>query len=397
MGFRKEATKVNFDQQFNRRQTNSFKWAVGENKLPMSIADMDFQTAPAITNALAKKVKTGIYGYEMIPEAYYQAVGDWYATEHHARPKREWMLFVSGVVPALASVLRRLTNPGDQILIQAPVYNMFFTTIQNNGRQVLSSDLVYDPKQHTYHIDWEDLEAKFAQPLTTMMILCNPQNPGGMIWTKQELQHLAELGQKYGVTIFADEIHGDLTFNEGGYVPFFSLPEQFLQAVVVAVSPSKTFNIAATHAATLFVPNAYLREVVDQGLQNDGLTGVNLTAIPASIAAYTQSQEWYHELLDYLKGNLELVEQTIKEHLAGKVAVVPSAATYLVWLDISALSHDSVAFTDFLESTSGLILNPGTMYGEAGKHFVRMNVAYPRAVVADGLQRLIKGVKAWPK
>lgn len=172
MDFRKEATKVNFDQQFNRRQTNSFKWAVGENELPMSTADMDFQTAPAIIKALEEKVQSGIYGYEMVPEAYYQAVGDWYATEHHVRPKREWMLFASGVVPALASVLRRLTNPGDQVLLQAPVYNMFFATIENNGRKVLSSDLVYDPHQHTYHIDWADLEAKFAQPLTTMMILC---------------------------------------------------------------------------------------------------------------------------------------------------------------------------------------------------------------------------------
>lgn len=225
----------------------------------------------------------------------------------------------------------------------------------------------------------------------------NPQNPGGMIWTKVELQRLAELGQKYDVTIFVDEIHGDITFNEDGYVPFFSLPEKFLQDVVIAVSPSKTFNIAATHAATLFVPNAYLREVVDQGLHNDGLAGVNLTAIPASIAAYTQSHAWYHALLNYLKENLELVEKTVQDHLANQVAVVPSAATYLVWLDISALSHDSAAFADFLEKESGLILNPGTMYGEAGKGFVRMNVAYPRAVVEDGLQRLIKAVKAWSK
>lgn len=386
---------MNFDQIINRRATNSAKWTVGPNELPLSIADMDFPTAPAIVAALQAKVATGIFGYETVPVTYYQAVADWYANEHGCRPQIEWMQYASGVIPALASVIRRVTNPGDQVLLQAPVYNMFFQTIRDNGRQVVSSDLNYDPTTQSYSIDWRDLETKLADQRTRLLILCNPHNPTGQIWSQADLVRLAELSGKYHVKIFADEIHGDITFNETGYVPFFSLPTSLLQQVIVAVSPSKTFNVASIHAAILLIPNADLRAVIRQGLQNDGLTAVNLAAIPATIAAYTQGQAWLHELLAYLKTNRAWVEQLIATQLASQIQVVPAQATYLAWLDCRQVTRDTQPLAEFLRQTTGLILTPGAVYGEPGKAFLRLNLAYPRAVLEDGLARLVQGVAAY--
>ena len=353
---------MNFDQIINRRATNSAKWTVGPNELPLSIADMDFPTAPTIVAALQAKVATGIFGYETVPVTYYQAVADWYANEHGCRPQIEWMQYASGVIPALASVIRRVTNPGDQVLLQAPVYNMFFQTIRDNGRQVVSSDLNYDPTTQSYSIDWRDLETKLADQRTRLLILCNPHNPTGQIWSQADLIRLAELSGKYHVRIFADEIHGDITFNETGYVPFFSLSTSLLQQVIVAVSPSKTFNVAS---------------------------------IPATIAAYTQGQAWLHELLAYLKTNRAWVEQLIATQLASQIQVVPAQATYLAWLDCRQVTRDTQPLAEFLRQTTGLILTPGAVYGEPGKAFLRLNLAYPRAVLEDGLARLVQGVAAY--
>lgn len=379
----------------DRRHTNSVKWDVKDGELPMTIADMDFKTSPAIIEAMKDKLTLGAFGYEDIPAEYFNAVADWYEKQHHFRPQTDWMIFTTGVVPAISSAVRRLTSLGDNVLVQAPVYNIFYNSIVNSGRHVVSSDLVYDVEQHSYSIDWEDLESKLADPLTNLMILCNPHNPVGIIWTRDQLIRLATLCRKYHVKIFSDEIHGDFTFNEQGYVPMFSLPEELIQDLEVAVSPSKTFNVAALHAATVIVPNANLRAQVSRGLNSEELVEPNLMAIPGTIAAYEKGSEWLTAVLDAIQDNRKVVSDFINDQLADVITVVPGQATYLIWLDVRKLTDDSDALAKFIQEKTGLILSAGNIYGGDGHNFLRMNVACPTKTVLSGLDRLARGIAEW--
>lgn len=379
----------------DRRHTNSVKWDVKHGELPMTIADMDFKTSPAIIEAMKDKLTLGAFGYEDIPAEYFNAVADWYERQHHFRPQTDWMIFTTGVVPAISSAVRRLTSLGDNVLVQAPVYNIFYNSIVNSGRHVVSSDLVYDVEQHSYSIDWDDLESKLADPLTNLMILCNPHNPVGIIWTRDQLIRLATLCRKYHVKIFSDEIHGDFTFNEQGYVPMFSLPEELIQNLEVAVSPSKTFNVAALHAATVIVPNANLRAQVSRGLNSEELAEPNLMAIPGTIAAYEKGSEWLTAVLDAIQDNRKVVSDFINDQLADVITVVPGQATYLIWLDVRKLTNDSDALAKFIQEKTGLILSAGNIYGGDGHNFLRMNVACPTKTVLSGLDRLARGIAEW--
>lgn len=380
-----------------RRETNSVKWAVQDGELPMTIADMDFKTSPAIIQAMKDKLEVGAFGYEDIPDEYFNAVADWYEKYHGCRPKTDWMIFTTGVVPAISSAVRRLTSLGDNVLVQAPVYNIFYNSIVNSGRHVLSSDLVYDETAHSYSVDWVDLEKKLADPLTNLMILCNPHNPLGIIWTRDQLIRLAKLCNQYHVTIFSDEIHGDFTFNEGGYVPMFSLPEELIQNLEVAVSPSKTFNVAALHAATVIVPNANLRAQVSRGLNSEELAEPNLMAIPGTIAAYEKGHEWLSGVLKKIQENRQIVSDYLHDQLADAITLVPGNATYLLWMDVHQLTDDSAKLAEFIRQTTGLILSAGTIYGGDGHYFLRMNVACPTKLVLNGLDRLSRAVQEWQK
>ena len=379
----------------DRRHTNSVKWDVKDGELPMTIADMDFKTSPAIIEAMKDKLTLGAFGYEDIPAEYFNAVADWYERQHHFRPQTDWMIFTTGVVPAISSAVRRLTSLGDNVLVQAPVYNIFYNSIVNSGRHVVSNDLIYDVEQHSYSIDWDDLESKLADPLTNLMILCNPHNPVGIIWTRDQLIRLATLCRKYHVKIFSDEIHGDFTFNEHGYVPMFSLPEELIQNLEVAVSPSKTFNVAALHAATVIVPNANLRAQVSRGLNSEELAEPNLMAIPGTIAAYEKGSEWLTAVLDAIQDNRKVVSDFINDQLADVITVVPGQATYLIWLDVRKLTDDSDALAKFIQEKTGLILSAGNIYGGDGHNFLRMNVARPTKTVLSGLDRLARGIAEW--
>lgn len=281
---------------------------------------------------------------------------------------------------------------GDNVLVQAPVYNIFYNSIVNNGRHVLSSDLVYDQKAHQYQIDWNDLDAKLAEPLTTMMILCNPHNPIGKVWTKAELIKINQLCLKHSVTLLSDEIHGDLVFKGADYTPVFSLPSDLLQNVIVCVSPSKTINVAALHAATVIVPNEALRSKVNRGINTDELGEPNLLAIPGTIAAYTKAGDWVHELRNQIRANYELVVKFCQTNIK-EIVVVPSTATYLVWIDVSQLTDDWAKLAAFIRAQTGLYLSAGDVYGGDGNHFLRMNIASPKTMVEDGLNRLQQGIK----
>lgn len=375
-----------------RRNTDSVKWDVKPNELPMWVADMDFKVAPEILNAMTQKVKFGIFGYEEPHDDYFNAVADWYKREHHATPKKDWMFLSTGVVPTISSSVRRVTNVGDNVLVQAPVYNIFYNSIVNNGRHVLSSDLVYNADTHQYHIDFDDLENKMADPLTTMMILCNPHNPIGKVWTRDELVKINRLCIKYSVTLLSDEIHGDLVFQGQDYTPMFSLPDDLIQNVIVCVSPSKTFNVAALHVATVIIPNTALRNKVNRGINSDELGEPNLLAIPGTIAAYTDAGPWVHELRKQIKANYDTVVAFCETNIPS-VTVVPSTATYLVWIDVSQLTNDSAKLESFIRKETGLYVSAGTIYRGNGNLFLRMNIASPASMVEDGLKRLKVGIE----
>lgn len=384
-------TKYDFTTIPQRRQTDSIKWAVQPNELPMWIADMDFQTAPEIKAAMAAKIQTGIFGYEEPHDDYYQAVIDWYQQEHQAVAKKDWLIFATGVVPALSASVRRLSHVGDNVLVQAPVYNIFYNSIVNNGRHVLSSDLVY--REGQYEIDFPDLATKLAEPLTTLMILCNPHNPVGKVWTEAELLKIRELCAQHQVTLISDEIHGDLVLHGPDYRPVFALADAENYQTVSLVSPSKTFNVAALHAATAIVPNAALRAQVNRGLNTDEVAEPNLLAIPGTIAAYTQGHAWLAALKDQLRQNYQQVATFVSAQVP-EIKLVASQATYLVWLDCSALKLPADELAAKLREKTGLILSAGSIYGGNGDHFLRMNIACPASVVHDGLTRLQRGITA---
>ena len=273
--------------------------------------------------------------------------------------------------------------------MQAPVYNVFYNSIENNGRHVLSNDLQFDGSNYT--VDWEDLEQKLALPLTTLMIFCNPHNPVGKVWTQAEVQKIADLCFKHHVVLLSDEIHGDLVREGPDYTPAFSVNGPARDNVISLVSPSKTFNVAALHAATAIVPNNNLRAMVNRGLNSDEIAEPNLLAIPGTIAAYEHGHDWLQALIKQLNVNFTYAQEFIGNNLP-QVKVVSGKATYLIWLDVEQISTDSQELADYLEKKTGLVLSPGSIYRGNGHNFLRMNLACPLAMVKDGLERLKTGL-----
>lgn len=381
--------KYDFVNAPDRRDTDSVKWHVKKGDLPMSIADMDFKTAPEIIAAMKRKVDRGVFGYEWPEGDYFKAVADWYEKEHGHRPQLEWMIFTTGVVPAISAIVRRVSHIGDNVLVQAPVYNVFYNSIENNGRHVLSNALQFDGEN--YAINWDDLEQKLALPLTTLMIFCNPHNPIGKVWTQKEVQRIADLCYQHHVVLLSDEIHGDLVRKGPDYTPAFSVNNPARDNVISLVSPSKTFNVAALHAATAIVPNSNLRAMVNRGFNSDEVAEPNLLAIPGTIAAYEHGHNWLEALIKQLNVNFTYAEEFINKNLP-QVKVVAGAATYLIWLDVEQISSDSQKLAEFLEKTTGLVLSPGSIYRGNGHNFLRMNLACPLTMVKDGLERLKVGL-----
>nr|WP_286207916.1 MalY/PatB family protein [Clostridium caldaquaticum] len=376
----------------NRRNTNSLKWDVKENELPMWVADMDFQTAPEIIEAILKRANHGIFGYNIVPHEFFQAIANWWDKRHHFKIEKDWMMFCTGVVPAVSSIVRKVTTVGENVLIQSPVYNIFYNSILNNGRHVLSSDLVYDGQE--YHIDFDDLEKKLALPQTTLMILCNPHNPIGKLWDKETLERIGELCYKHNVLVLSDEIHCDLVEPGHEYIPFASVSEKCLKNSITCIAPTKTFNIAGLQTACIVVPDERLRHKVNRGINTDEIAEPNSFAVTALVAAYTKGEEWLDELREYIKENKNTVNNFIRENIPN-LYVVPSRATYLLWIDCSKVCSRSAKLTSFIRENTGLYVTDGEEYGPNGKTFIRMNIACPRERLLDGLKRLEKGIKLY--
>ncbi len=377
--------KYDFDQVPDRRGSGSLKWDVGAGELPMWVADMDFPTCPAVREALAARVAHGVFGYTDVTEEWRRAVCGWFSRRHGLEPDPDWLIFATGVVPILSSVVRKLTTPNENVLLMTPVYNIFYNSIINNGRRPLEVPLVY--ADGAYRMDFAALEAGLADPQTTLMILCNPHNPVGKIWDRETLERIGVLAARHHVVVVSDEIHCDLTDPGRAYVPFASVSETCRENCVVCFAPTKTFNLAGIQTAGAMVPNPFLRHKVWRALNTDEVAEPNVFAMPAAVAAYTEGDEWLDALRAYLFENKQTVRRFLSERLPA-VRLVPGEATYLLWLDCAAYTDDSARLAAEIRAKTGLYLSDGVQYGKGGETFLRMNIACPRARVLEGLERL---------
>lgn len=381
-----------FDKPVNRRDTHSLKWDVKEHELPMWVADMDFQTAPEIQAAIQERAAHGVFGYSIVPEEWYQAYMGWWERRHGFSMEKEWLVFCTGIVPAISSIVRKLTTAGENVLVQTPVYNIFFNSIVNNGRNVAESPLRYDG--YTYQMDFEDLERKLSEPQTTLMILCNPHNPVGRIWSREELEQVGGLCRKYHVTVISDEIHCDLTSPGQKYIPFASVSEDCRDISITCIAPTKAFNLAGLQTAAAAIPNPDLRHKVWRGLNTDEVAEPNSFAVEAAVAAFMKGEAWLDALRTYIQENKNYVENFLRKK-APQIRPVSSQATYLLWLDCREMQGCATELTQYLREHTGLYLSEGRQYGKSGSSFIRMNIACPRSRLEDGVKRLAEGAGAY--
>ena len=391
-----------FDKIIQRRGTNCVKWdEVSDNDtIPMWVADMDFETAPCIMQALQERLQHGCFGYTFVPESYYDATIQWFHRRHGWAIDRSSFIYTSGVVPAISAIIKAMTNEGDKVLVQTPVYNCFFSSIRNNGcilaenpLKPLSQVLPHRAEGVRYEVDWEDFEQKCADPAVKVFLLCNPPNPAGRVWTREELEKMGSICLKHGVFVISDEIHCEFTMPGHTYTPFASLSEDFAMNSAVCLSPSKAFNIAGLQIANIIVKDADIRKRVDKAININEVCDVNPFGVIALQAAYTpEGEAWLDELCQYIDGNYQLAKQMLEEALP-HCPVTTLEGTYLLWLNIASTGKTSQQVADHLMQHSKVYVNPGTMYGEtAGEGYIRINLATRRSLVEEGIRRIISGI-----
>ena len=384
--------KYNFDEIIPRRNTNSVKWdeAAQDDIIPLWVADMDFRVLPQITEALRQRVDHGVFGYTHVPDSYYESVIRWFKDRHGLQGvKPSDIIYTSGVVPAISAIVRGLTLPGDKVLVQTPVYNCFFSSIRNQGCMVEENHLVY--KNNTYVVDWDDFERKCADSRVRIFLLCNPHNPAGRVWKKEELQRMGEICQKHDVFVISDEIHCELVMPGNEYTPFASLSDDFLKNSATCVAPTKAFNIAGLQIANIIVKDRTKRERIDRAINIHEVCDVNPFGVIATEAAYTEEgAEWLRQLNTYLFANYRFLCDFFSKHFPS-LEVVKLEGTYLVWVDCSSLGKSSTEIVNNLYR-HGVWMNDGAMYGENQRAFIRINIACPRKILEEGLLRMEKAL-----
>lgn len=389
--------EYDFSRPTDRRGTDSYKWdsAPEADIIPLWVADMDFETFPAITEALQRRVAHGIFGYTRVPEAYYEAVCHWFGKRHGWHINREDIIYTSGVVPAVSAVIKALTLPGDQVIVQGPVYNCFFSSIRNNGCEMVSNSLIYNKEELRYEIDFDDLERKLKHERARLMLLCNPHNPGGRVWTRDELTRVAELCRKYGVRVVSDEIHCELTLYDNEYVPFGSLPDELSRGSITCCSPSKAFNTAGLQIANIVCRNAEVRNRIDRAININEVCDVNPFGVIALQAAYSdEGYEWLTQLRKYISANYDLLLERFARELP-KCKVMRMEGTYLAWIDCSELHISSDEIEEMLMHENKVWVNAGSMYGAEGAAFIRINMACTSELLNEGITRIVNGLGAY--
>lgn len=385
----------NFDELTQRRGTGSYKWdsdpetgemsltqAAGEPMIPLWVADMDFRTAPCITEALGKRVDSGIFGYVKVPDSYYEALGEWFRSRHGWEISRESVIYTSGVVPALSAIIKALVKPGEGVILHTPAYNCFFSSIRNNGCLPVASPLQRKELEDgfTYEIDFEGLEKLASRPENRMLILCNPHNPTGRVWTRRELELTREICRRHGVTVVSDEIHCELTHPGYEYIPYLTVDGE----AVACCSPSKAFNIAGLQIANIIAPLTDMRKAIDRAININEVCDVNPFGVIALQEAYRNGADWLSALNEYLYANYLFLRSFLRRRMP-MLRICDSESTYLAWIDIRALGMTA----DEVEERGkryGVWVNAGTLYG--GQGYIRINYACPRKRLEEGLERL---------
>lgn len=389
--------EYDFSRPTDRRGTDSYKWdsAPEADIIPLWVADMDFETFPGITEALQRRVAHGIFGYTRVPEAYYEAVCRWFGKRHGWHINREDIIYTSGVVPAVSAVIKALTLPGDQVIVQGPVYNCFFSSIRNNGCEMVSNSLIYNKEELRYEINFDDLERKLKHERARLMLLCNPHNPGGRVWTRDELTRVAELCRKYGVRVVSDEIHCELTLYDNEYVPFGSLPDELSRGSITCCSPSKAFNTAGLQIANIVCRDAEVRNRIDRAININEVCDVNPFGVIALQAAYSdEGYEWLTQLRKYISANYDLLLERFARELP-KCKVMRMEGTYLAWIDCSELHISSDEIEEMLMHENKVWVNAGSMYGAEGAAFIRINMACTSELLNEGITRIVNGLGAY--
>ena len=382
-----------FDEIVERRGTGCVKWdeeapcqggcrIPPEEVIPLWVADMDFRAAPAILEAVRKRAEHGVFGYNIVPESYYEAVISWFHRRHQWSIQRQSILYTTAVVPAMSCVIKASTMPDEKVLILSPAYNCFFSSIKNNGCEVLESPL--QVSGDSFEVDWNDFELKCADEKTTLFLLCNPHNPSGRVWTREELTKMNDICKKHGVMVASDEIHCELVMPGYTFVPFGTITED----CVVMNSPSKNFNTAGLQIANIICPHPSWRRRIDRAININEVCDVNPFGIVALQAAYNESEDWIDQLNKYLLCNYQLLCDYVAEHIPSW-RVCRLEGTYLPWVDVSAMGIPVEELCDRLLTQGRVRVNPGTMYGpETGKGYIRLNIACPRSVLKEGLERI---------
>ena len=388
---------LDFDKVIDRRNTYSIKYDsakenhMPEDVLPLWVADMDFKVSSYIQEAIQKQTEHGIFGYSEMQEEYFEAVKGWMSRHYGWQVEKDWLVKTPGIVFALATAVRAFTKEGDGVLIQPPVYHPFKNVTVNNGRRVVGNELLQDENGY-YTIDFEDFEEKIVRENIKLFLLCNPHNPVGRVWSREELERLGDICYKHGVIVVSDEIHADFVF-EGKHQVFVDLKKEYREITVTATAPSKTFNIAGLQASNIFIPNAELKEKFEKQMQAVGYGHLTVMGMVAAKAAYEHGDEWYEAMHAYVKENIAYAKQFLEERLP-EVRLVKHEGTYLLWLDFRSLNLVEKELEDLIVKKAGLWLDDGGMFGEAGKGFQRVNAACPRKTLEEALVRLEQAVKS---
>lgn len=382
---------LDFDTIIDRRNTNSLKYDFAEkngmpkNILPLWVADMDFRVSSYIQDALIRQAEHGIYGYSESGEAYFEAVSAWMKNHHDWNVEQEWLVKTPGIVFALAMAVRAYTEEGDGVLIQQPVYYPFSGVISDNKRRVVNSALIQD-ENGRYRIDYDDFEKKIIAEQVKLFLLCNPHNPVGRVWSREELETIGDICRKHQVIVVSDEIHFDFVW-KGEHRIFAALKEEYRDMAVICTAPSKTFNIAGLQASNIFIPNPKLRKRFRESMWPTGISEINGAGLVACEEAYRHGEEWYQGVCGYIKENISYVRKYLREQIP-EIKMNDPEGTYLIWLDFRELALSEDELEDLVVRKAGLWLDKGTMFGKDGLGFQRLNAACPRKLIEEALIRL---------
>lgn len=392
----------NFDLEIDRKGTHSAKWEMepddfdknanpgGGRLLPLWVADMDFRTAPAVIEALVKRAEHGLFGYSTPTDSYYDTVIDWHKRRYGRTIQKEWIVLTPGVVPALNMIVQTFIEPGDKVLIQQPVYYPFFSAIENHGGEIVSNSLVVENGRYT--MDFADLAQKAADPAVKMAILCSPHNPVSRVWTREELTQFGQICLENDVLVIADEIHCDLIHPGHSFTSFASLGQEFEQKSIVCTAPSKTFNLAGLHTSNIIIPDKEMRHKVKQTMEKHRMPGANPFGLVATEAAYKDGEEWLTAVMEYIADNYAFMEAYLAEHLP-QLKPIPPEGTYLLWVDCHGLGLDPAARRQLLLNEARVYLDEGELFGPEGEMFERFNLACPRSVLEEALERVVTAVQ----